>query len=108
MHYLIERLFKKKGIEDVAKLTPDDQAAYEEWKRILSAQPLTVEAVTEFCRYQLSLIETTWKNLDNSTQKNERLIAQHTVYKTLLEVIEAPQKQKEQLEAHLHKLLTME
>lgn len=114
MHYLISKLLDKRGIKDVKDLTsdpmpdgsPSERATIEQWDRVLSAkESVTVDDIKQFCKSQVSKIESQWKDLDNKTVKNERLVLLHTVYKAILEVIDAPQTQRETLERYLKSLL---
>ena len=106
MHFLLARLLKKKGIEDVEELSIDDKQWFEEKQRILSrVDEFTVDSLKKFCRIQLNIIEEQWKNLDNAAIKNERLIMLHTVYSTILKVADASKVERELLEEHLQQLL---
>ena|SRR3990167_1786557 len=105
MHPLIARLFEKKGINDVRELSPDDQVEFHGWQKVFTQEDVSLEQVKKFCRSQLDAIEGHWSNLDNSNQKNERLIIQHTVYKTLLNLISAPSESKANLERYLQEMI---
>lgn len=93
------------GVESVDKLTTEEKVDFDRWHKILSDGEVTVEKIQRFCVSQKHLIETDWANLNNSKEKNERLIIAHTIYTKLLGVIEQPQSEKEALEKHLNSLL---
>ena len=105
MHPLLNRLFQKRKIEDVTKLSEEEQATFDTWEKILSEGEINVDKILKFCWSQISAIELQWKNLDNNERKNERLILMHTIYKTLIGIIEAPRAEKESLEKYLNDLL---
>lgn len=108
MKNLISRLLEKRGVKDVSELAPEERADVERWTAILSTGEITVDKLTEFCKNKVKLIEGEWKNLDNSERKNERLIAYHSVYKTLLDIItgDAGKSEREALERYLNDLIT--
>ena len=105
MHNLLYRLLHKRGVKDVTELDDFEKQDFEKWNKILSGGELTVEKIKQFCESQVKVIEGQWRNLDNVKEKNERLITQHIIYKTLLELIEAPNKERENLETYLESLL---
>ncbi len=105
MHPLLNRLLRKRKIEDVTELKEDEKVTFDTWERILSEGEITVDKIVEFCLSQINVIEIQWKNLDNPEKKNERLILMHTIYKTLVNLIKAPRTEKENLEKYLNDLL---
>ena len=105
MHHLLSKLLKKRGIEKVTDLSQSEAEDFDRWNKVLSEGEVTVKKIEDFCRNQISFIETQWKNLDNSTQKNERLIALHTVYSSILSAIQAPLDSREKIERFLKELL---
>lgn len=105
MHPLIEKLLRKRGIKDVTELTPDERATFAGWQSKLSGE-MTVTKIADYCRGQLESIERQWMDMNNSTEKNQRLIIQHTTYKALLSVISGPALEREGAEKHLESLLT--
>lgn len=104
--FILDKIFKKRGIEDSTQLDEAEQKTYDNWRKILSEGDITVEKIKEFCAQQLSIIENKFKELDNSPEKNQRLIISHNIYKALLDCIEKPKKDKEHLEKYLQELLT--
>lgn len=104
MHTLIKRIFDKKGLDE-KDLSDDDKQEYEKWERILSAKPVTLESLKEYFDSQKSIIEDLLGNLDNTTQKNDRLIAQHSVYKTMAKALTASDEERKQLEQYLQSML---
>ena len=106
MHILLSRLLEKRKIKNIEELSTEERTWIEEKQRILS-QPdeITLESFSTFCQSQIDSIASQWKNLDNSTQKNERLITLYTVYSTLLKVVTSNKQERELLEDHLQQLL---
>lgn len=105
MHSLISRLFEKRKIVDLQSLSNEENETFRKWDAILSTEEVTPDSIKKFCLQQREFIERQWDNLDNSERKNERLILQHTMYSKLLSVIDAPQKEREQLESYLQSLI---
>ena len=104
MHNLIEKLLNKRGIKNVTELQPEEKATFDKWSGILTDE-VTVDTILEFCKNQLNLIELQWKDLNNSKEKNERLILLHTVYKTLVDIITSPKAERMSLEKYINQLL---
>lgn len=99
MHTLLSKLLKKRGIEDLQALKPDEKQTYDSWQKILSEGEITVKSIEAFCRRQIDIIEKKWR--DPSFKERERLVDQHIIYKTLLDVISAPLAERESLEKYL-------
>ena len=110
MHSLLSRLLAKRGYKSISDLSsdpmpdgsPSERETLENWNRVLSAKnEVTVENIAEFCNSQLQQISSQMRSLDNSTQKNERLVLLHSVYTALGEAIKSPNKEREALEKYL-------
>lgn len=102
---IISRLLEKRGIKDVSELSVEEKATFKTWEAILSKEQLTLEDVKKFCESQVVVIESKWKDLNETNQKKAELIPYHTVYKTLLQAIDAPKSAREMLEQQLTQLL---
>lgn len=105
MHSLLRKLLDKRGLKDTHELKPEEKQTYDDWQRILSTGEISVQKIKDFCHNQVMMIQGQWKNLDNDQRKNDRLITMHTVYTTLLNVIESPNKERESLERFLTQLV---
>lgn len=103
----LDKLLEKRGIKDVTALSADEKETFKKWENILSSGTVTVKKIEEFCRYQIHAIETKWRAdvIDNAILKNEKLVVMHTVYSAILNLIIAPQAEKEVLEKYLNQLL---
>lgn len=105
---IIMDIFKKRGIESIEKMSEEEKATYDKWTFILSEGEISVEKILKFCESQIMLIENQWADTANSQEKNNRLISQHTVYRTLIKAISAPRGEAEALEKYLVSLLHTE
>ena len=104
MHQLIEKLLKKKEINNVSELSTEEKDTYDKWSGILTEE-ISVDTILTFCRNQIALIESQFANAENSTQKNERLIRSYVILKGLINVITAPKAERTTLEKYLNELL---
>ncbi len=104
MHELLKKLLHKRGITDTSKMDDAEKASFDNWNEKLKGE-MTVEKITEFCNNQVSLIENLWKNTDNSTQKNERLIIQHSIYKSIIDLTEKHNLERENTIKYLTSLV---
>ena len=103
---ILAKLLQKRGIKSADDLKPEERVDFDRWNKVLSSEgEVTVQKIADFCRGQKKLIEAQWRSFDNAPLKNERLVLTHTVYSAILEAIEAPQKERENLERHLNQLL---
>ena len=105
MHQLIDKLFQKRGIKNINELDPEEKATFDGWNKVLSKDELTLEDVKEFCKSQVEIIEGKWKDLEMEQTKKSEMIPYHTVYRTLLSVIDSPKVAREALEKQLEQLL---
>ena len=104
MHKLLRQLLDKRKIDSVEELSTDEKSDFERWDRTLSEGEITVDKIALFCQNQINTMEMMWSSLENTPEKNERLILMHTVYKKLLAIIESPQAEREALEKYLTQL----
>lgn len=102
---LIEKLLKKRGIEDVEKLSPEEKETFKSWELVLNKEELTTDDIKKFLQSQISAIENKWKDFDVLKEKKADLISQFTIYKTLLLVMDSPKVARESLEIQLQQML---
>lgn len=102
---ILQKYLHKLGISSIMDLHDDEKKDFDRWEKILSEGEVTVDKILDFCKAQVILIENQWKNLDNTGNKNERLILLHTVYSTIATLIRSPQTERENLEKYLNTLL---
>jgi hypothetical protein len=105
MHPLIDKLFKKRGIESVKDLSPDEKQTFEQWDSILSKDEITVKDIKQFCESQVGVIEAKWRNVGVKQEEKSEMIPYHTVYKMIISAIDANKVERGALEAQLNKLL---
>ena len=105
MNNLLQKWLQKLKIENVNELNPEEKETFDRWNLVLSEKEITVEGIKEFCERQLRIIEEQLKNVDNISQKNERLIIYFNIYKALLDLIKSPQAERSSLERNLEQLL---
>jgi len=104
MHHLIENLFKKRGIESVDSLAPDEKSVFDRYQFILSNETVSLEQMVEFIKVQKGLVEQRFE-LDNSPAKAKNLELLFTVYSKLLNMIEGPKAERESLIKYLESQL---
>ena len=102
---ILDKLLNKRGLKSTDELDDEEKVTYENWRKILSKEDLTIQDIKDFCQTQISVIELKWKDLNIDNSKKAELIPYHTVYKTLEQVLNAPRSEREQLEAQLNQLL---
>lgn len=103
-NYLSE-LLKKRGIKDASELSKDEQADFERWKKILAKDEVDIKDVLGFCKNQIIVIEKKFGDIENTPQKAEKLTMNHSIYKTLINLIEQPKEQREALIKYLTSLI---
>ncbi len=102
---ILSKLLKKRGIQNVEELSSEEREKFDSWQKILSSGEITVDKIKEFCYNEIKRIESQWKDLNNSHEKNQRLIIMHTVYKQLSILIDSPKTERESLEKYLQSLI---
>ena len=101
---ILEKLLNKRGITR-DQLNTEEKIQYEGWEKILKKEELSTEDLKQFISYQITVIESRWKDLDIEQSKKAELIPYHTVYKLLLAAIDAPRIEREELIRNLEKLI---
>jgi len=105
MDNALSKVLQSKGIKDESELSEEEKVQFDQWRAILSKDELTMSDVVDFCHSQVDNIEAQFKDLNNSPEKLTRLVLQHSIYKTLVQVIKAPSAERESLERHLTDLI---
>ena len=104
MHNLLSKLLDKRKVK-IDDLSKEEKLDFDRWERILSSGEITLDKIKLFATGQIGTIEANWKNLDNTKEKNEKLITMHCVYKALLESMTANETERETLEKYLIDLI---
>lgn len=99
---ILSRLLQKRGVTE-SELSAEEKIQFDNWKKILSEGELTVSTIKEFCQRQIGIIEGKWKDFEY--QNKEKLLPYHSVYKSILGVIDGPKVERENLEKYLNQLL---
>ena len=86
-------------------MTDDERNIFEQWNKVLSGENMTVDSISQFCKSQISVIESKWKDMNMANSSKAELIPYHTVYKMIIAAIEAPRSEVEALERQLNELL---
>lgn len=80
------------------ELTPEERSTLTMYETILARKEMTIADVREFLAAQISIIENKWRDLNTDEAKKAQLIPYHTVYKVILQSLDAPQAEREALE----------
>lgn len=110
---ILDIFLKKKGVKSANELdnspTPDgsptERQVFEEWKKILDKEELTLGDLKIFIQAQIGVIEAKWRDLNLEQSKKAELIPYHTVYKLLEQTISSPLAEREQLLNHLEQII---
>lgn len=104
MHKILSDLLLKRKV-DPKELSEAEKVDFDRWNSVLSGEEITVPKILEFCTRQKSAIELKWENVDNTVDKNERLIGMHTIYSKIIRMIQAEEAERIALEKHLTSLI---
>ena len=101
---LLDKWLIKAGIKNLEDASPEERVVYDNYRRVLSGETVTVEKIKDFCRSQLDLIE---NKFAASTEggNDAYLKACIHVYLNILKAIEAPEAERESLERHLTQII---
>lgn len=80
------------------ELTREERATYEMYEAILARKEMTLADLKEFLAAQISIIENKWRDLNLAQDKKAELVPYHTVYRIILQAIDAPQAERAALE----------
>lgn len=105
MNPLLEKLLRKKNVNNVSDLSDDEKSTYDNWQKILSEGEITVDKIRDFCKVQKKLIEGQYSNADNTDKKDNILKASLGIYNALIGLIESPKAEREALEKYLNQLI---
>ena len=87
-------------------MSQEERAVFDNYKKVLDGgDELTAKQIKEFCQQQIQLIEAKWRKFDTREFDKGLLIPYHTVYKVIIQAIEAPAVERENLEKYLNQLI---
>lgn len=95
---LLGNLMRKRGITNVEELSIEEKATFQNYERILSKREVSIADMRQFMIFQINSIEMRWRDNKISQDEKAELIPYHTVYKTLLQAIDAPEAERVALE----------
>lgn len=101
MNNILTKLLQRKGIGGVDQLSTEEKNTFVNWNRVLSKEKLSIDDFREFITSRIGEIENRWQDKNTDNAKKAELIPYHTVYKTMLNAINAPQVEREALERTL-------
>lgn len=101
---ILSRLLEKRGITE-DELVGDEKAQFDQWKKTLSGEEVSVEKIKDFCQNMVGVIEGKWRSWDLTNEQKAELLPYHTVYKAIIDVINGSKVEREQLEEYLQKLI---
>lgn len=104
----IEKFLQKLGIDDPAKLTPEEKKTFDNWQAVMNKDELTIADMKLFLAGQIGVIENHWKDLKVKQNEKAELIPYHTVYTIMLQVIDAPKAMREALETQLNQMINQQ
>ena len=105
MHQLLAKILRKRGIESLDELTPEEKANFDEWRAVLSKEELTIADIKEFCKAQCEIIKQKWTDYNLDQAKKAELLPYFTVYSVMLKAIDSPKTAREALEKQLENLI---
>ena len=105
MNILIEKLLKKRGINDLNDLTDEEKAIYDEWEKVLSLSSLTLKDLEKFLNEQVPRLTKELIEPDISDKKNIYLKARIADFMAILAVIQKPKIAKKELENYIKSLI---
>lgn len=98
---ILEQFLQKRGVDNVEDLSDTDKGVLKQYQNVFKKADTSVADIQKFCQQQIESIETRLDDVDNSPQKQDRLVILLSVYRKIISLIEAPKKEKERLEAYL-------
>lgn len=110
MHKLLTKWLQQRGINSPEDLdntpmpdgSPTERQVFEEYRKALVKDELTVADIRSFCESQISNIENKWADIEFN--KKVELIPYHTVYKALINTIDGDKSVREAMERQLESL----
>jgi NAD-dependent DNA ligase len=98
---VLEKLNKK-----YEELTPDEKATFDNWEKVLSAGPVTIEKVVEFLKMEIKKNTEILTNMDVKLKSEKDLWLKMAISrdKLLIEFIQSPEEAAKKLENYLRTL----
>ncbi len=96
---ILDKFLSKRGVKSIDDLTPEEKATFERHATILKAKTITIADFKTFCQGQITLIE--GKFAGPPSPHDVYLKACLHIYMTILQMIDAPRIERENLERYL-------
>lgn len=106
LNTLINKYFARLKVNDFTELSEEERATYDEWQEILQAEQ-TVEGISKFVSAQVKNLEGELRTAVRNGEERKALFitARLENYNDLQAVIDAPERSREALAAHISNLL---
>lgn len=101
--FKLSKLLDKFGVQKESDLSIEEKVTFDQYKKILVGETVTVNSLKEFCKSQIRIIET--KIADGINRPTDIQLSSLHVYLNLLKAIEAPEAERESLENYLNQLI---
>ena len=101
---ILSRLLEKRGVTE-DELSGDEKVQFNQWKKTLSEEEISVDKIKEFCQKMVGVVEGKWRSWDLTNEQKAQMLPYHTVYKAIIDVINGSKVEREQLEEFLQKLI---
>ncbi len=98
MNSILAKLLRKRGISSLEVLDAEERATFDRYELILNKREISVADMRQFMQSRIDHIESKWADMNTDATKKAEYIPYHTVYKTLLKALDAPQAEREALE----------
>lgn len=99
---LISKLWQKQGIKSVEDLNPEEKVEFERWQQIIEGSEVTVDKLRLFCESQVRIIEGACNGVTPLSYLQQ---ASLHIYLSLLNLIDAPELERKNLEHYLTDLI---
>ena len=86
---ILSKLLEFRGIKDFSELSQEERQQFTEWQHILEKDEIGGKEIAEFCEAALKTIEQRFEE-EVSQAKLQSLTTQHTVYRKLRDLVQAP------------------
>lgn len=102
---ILSKLLEYRGIKDTSELDSEERLQFEGWKKILENDEVRISDIVEFCDTSLSNIEAQFGDIEADDKTKARLALQHTIYRSIKNMIQSPKAERESLVEYLTNLM---
>ena len=103
---ILKKYLDKLGLKDFTELTDEERVDYDKWYEVLSKE-VTVESTKEFAEQQIVELQKDLKRYVREGKDREALFATAKLdnYEALLEIMDEPNRTRENLEGYIKNLI---